>query len=217
MIKKLLKVFIILLAIASKGNAQTCLHSDLSKKFDYKIIRTDQKDFGGTASKIIIEIYNKGNKKLFQRLQFTSTGYGLSNTFRVCTNEKSFVTGQNLKGDISDEDYGDIVVADLNFDGKEDFAVKHNIPADTGPQYWYFIQGKKGFKKDEYLSKRMPFFPWLIKSQKHQLISMVSPHAGTHIYQFQYNTTSKKWKKIGERFVYHDEGLDKILARLKNN
>ncbi len=196
---------------------QTCFHTALSKKFDYKIIRIDKKDNEGftISSNIIIEIYNKSDKRLFQRLQFTSDGYTFYKTFSESTNDRSFITGRNMKAEVSEEDYGDIVVADLNFDGKEDFAIKHNIPMDVGPEYWYFIQGEHGFKKDKYLSENMPFFPWLMKPEKHVLISIASPNWGTNIYQFKYNVSTKKWRKIGYRFIYHDEGLEKVLARLK--
>jgi hypothetical protein len=215
--KRLFKLLFLLAVFSFKANAQSCLHTDLSTKFDYKVIRSDHQDNDTSLMKstITIEVYSKSDQKLFQKLQFTSTGYIISNTFTECSNDRSFITGHNMKPDIADEDYGDIVVADLNFDGKEDFAVKYNIPADVGPEYCYFIQGDHGFKKDEYLSKNMPFFPWLMKPQKQTLISIVSPNWGTHIYQFQYNRNLKKWRKIGDRFVWHDQGLDKILKRLK--
>ena len=195
---------------------QACLHTDLSKRFDYKIIKSGKKDTDGFVRKpkITIEIYNKSDKSLFQRLQFTAEG-DLYNTFDTCANDRSYITGKNKDVEVSDEDYGDIVVADLNFDGKEDFAVKYHMPVDVGPEYWYFIQGKHGFKKDDYLSDKMPFFPWLIKRKTHTLISIVSPNWGTNIYQFKYNVSTKKWRKIGYRFIYHDIGLEKVLARLK--
>ncbi|EHQ26637.1 hypothetical protein [Mucilaginibacter paludis] len=211
-------MFLIFVLLFFDAKGQCCLHTDLSRKFDYKVIRLDHKDADGFAreSKIIIELYKKSDKKLFQKIQFKTEGIGLSNVFSKCSDDRSYITGQNMKTEILDGDYGDIVIADFNFDGKEDFAIKYNIPADVGPEYCYFIQGDKGFKKDEYLSNQMLWFPWLINSKKHQLISIVSPNWGTRIYKFQYNVFSKKWRKIGNRFFRHDEGLDEELIRLKN-
>jgi len=77
-------------------HAQSCLHTGLSKKFDYKITKTGKKDSDGivSRSKISIEIYNKTDKKLFQKLEFLSEGY-LSSTFSDCANDRSYITGKN--------------------------------------------------------------------------------------------------------------------------
>jgi len=195
---------------------QACLHTDLSKKFDYKISKTSKKDDDGIirVHKVTIEIYSKADRKLFQKIEYIPDGI-FDSTFSECENARSLITGKHKKTEVSDDDYGDIVVADLNFDGKEDLAVKNNIPADVGPEYLYFIQGKRGFIKDEYLSEKMSYFPWLIKPKKHELIALAHPFPGTHIYQFQYNTVTKKWRKVSDRHIYHDIGLEKVLSRLE--
>ncbi len=198
-----------------KVDAQ-CMHRDLSKRFDYKITKTRKTDANGYGwdAKITIDIYNKSDGKLFQTISYKPENT-FESTFKDCNNERSYITGKNEKAEIADNDYGDIVIADLNFDGKEDIAVKYNLPADIGPEYWYFVQTDKGFKKDEYLSENMPFFPELIKPERHLLVSYVQPTAGTTIRQFRYNTTTKKWRKIGDRFYYHGIGDGEAIARLE--
>ncbi|MDB5157688.1 MAG: repeat protein [Mucilaginibacter sp.] len=197
---------------------QTCLHSDLSKKFDFKITRVETKHPGASSlfgkSKITLEIYTKKDKRLFQSIQFASDGL-YANDFKICSSERSLITGKNKNSEISDLDYGDIVVADFNFDGKEDIAIKHQWEGNIGVGYYFYIQAKNAFKEDKYLNDEVVFFPWLIKSKQHILITTVSPTPGTTIRQYKYNRTKRSWRKINTRFVYHDENIENILKALK--
>jgi hypothetical protein len=211
-------LIIILLILARGASAQTCTHTGLSKRLYFKITRTIVNHKDDTSlfneSNILIEIYLKASGLLFQKIQFISTDL-YSDDFKDCSNDRSLITGKNKNSDASDNDYGNIIVADFNFDGKEDFAIKNGQMGNLGVGYRFYIQTKKGFVEDKYLTDNVSFFPWLLNPKRHLLITIVSPTPGTTIRIYKYNSISKAWHQTGKRFVWHDKKLDYYLNRLK--
>lgn len=198
-------------------SAQTCLHTGLSKKFDFKITRVDIRKPNDTSlfgeKRISVEIYNKSDKRSFQSISFKSGE--LYDDFKNCINDRSLITGKNKDAEVGDNDYGDIIVADVNFDGIEDLAIKDRWIGNIGAGYRFYLQTPQGFKQNKYLTEEVVFFPWLLKPKSHLLITTVSPTPGTTIRTYGYNAINKKWRKVGERFVYHDTNIDNILKKLK--
>lgn len=182
---------------------QTCLHKNLSKEFNFEIklrkIAKPNEEIDSNAVKVIV--YNKiTNKK--QELNFGS-GYLFQKTFKDCKTVRSYSTGINKKAQIIDNDFGDIIVADFNFDNREDFAIKNDSGGNGGPTYNFYIQDKnKIFALDKFLTTQMAFFPseFILKSKR--LITYVHANA----YQlsentFEYNEPLKKWKYKTSRLV----------------
>lgn len=198
--------------------AQTCTHKDLSKKFDFRITRTTVSPndslllFG--ESEIFIEVYLKGGSKVFQKIKF-NTKELYSNDFKDCLNDRSLITGKNKNGEVTDNNYGDIAVADFNFDGREDFAIKDRHIGNIGAGYHFYVQTDNGFKEDKYLTDQASFFPWLLDMKRHLFITTVSPMPGTTIRKYKYNLLTKSWHQVSKRFVWHDENLEYYLSQLK--
>ncbi|MFH6957004.1 XAC2610-related protein [Flavobacterium aquidurense] len=182
---------------------QTCLHKNLSKEFNFEIkvkkIKIPKEEIDSNAVKIIV--YNKiTNKK--QELNFGAS-YLFQKTFIDCKTVRSYSTGINKNAEIIDNDFGDIIVSDFNFDNKEDFAVKNDSGGNGGPTYNFYIQDKnKNFKLDPFLTTEMEFFPSKFISKSKRLVTYVHANA----YQlsenvFEYNELSKKWKYKASRLV----------------
>lgn len=55
-------------------------------------------------------------------------------------NSRSYSTHFNTDKTVVDDDFGDVVVADLNFDGLGDFAVTYDHGADNGNHYYFYFQ-----------------------------------------------------------------------------
>jgi hypothetical protein len=64
---------------------------------------------------------------------------------------RSYVTHHQTDLPVIDYDYGNFIVRDFNFDGKEDFAVKLS-DNNAGPLYEYYVQQNGIFKKDYFLT-----------------------------------------------------------------
>jgi len=191
------------LLVNSSANGQGCIHTKLSRQFDYKITivgatHTDT-SFNITSRKnasVVLEVYTKHHKKLIQKI-ILKTDVLLEDTYDNCDNVRSYVTGQNKNKEALDNEYGDFVVADLNFDGKEDLAIKYDSGGNAGPIYTFYVQqDSMHFKKDVFLSEKMLFFPIDMDSKSKTLTTHA--HADAYGYYqsvFRYNSKTKKWKR----------------------
>lgn len=182
---------------------QTCLHKNLSKEFNFEVkirkITNPKEEIDSNAVKIIV--YNKiTNKK--QEFNFGSS-YLFEKTFIDCKTVRSYSTGINKNAEITDNDFGDIIIADFNFDNREDFAVKNDSGGNGGPTYNFYIQDKnKNFTLDKFLTTQMEFFPSKFITKSKSLVTYVHANA----YQlsentFEYNEQLKKWKYKASRLV----------------
>jgi hypothetical protein len=83
----------------------------------------------------------------------------------------------------------------LNFDGKEDIAIKREEGGNGGPIYNFYIQSKnKQFILDKYLSNEMLYFPDYIDGKEKTLhvyvrIDSLSEEGITYLY----SDVSKTW------------------------
>lgn len=72
----------------------------------------------------------------------------------------SFFNDPNINQIINKQNLPEFIIADLNFDGLEDFAISNYVGGNAGTLYAYFIQNKDGkFNLDPYLTDKIRFFP----------------------------------------------------------
>jgi len=185
--------------------AQTCLHKSLSKEFNFKIILTKIKipneAIDSNSVKIIII-----NKKTTQKQEINyGANFLFGKTFEVCETVRSYSTGINKNTEIVDNEFGDLIIVDFNFDNREDFAIKNDSGGNGGPTYNFYIQNEKGkFIFDKYLTEKMEFFPTKFNPKNKELVTYVHANA----YQlnektFEFNSKNKNWKVKKQRFVEH--------------
>lgn len=115
----------------------------------------------------------------------------------------SYSTKFKTDREIVDNYFGDIVVADLNFDGIDDIAVINEIGGNGGPLYRYYIQtSDRKFVLNNFLTDSVTFFPTKIDKVKKRLITYV--HAGAccvskNVYQF--SKASNTWKQTAHKIL----------------
>jgi hypothetical protein len=175
--------------------AQECRLTDLSRKYIYLITADKSKnEYGGSQiSKLSVEIIRKADKKSVQKF-FIKPGIMLD-SFSDCSAVTSYVTGKHAKEEGADNDWEDFIVAGLNFDGREDFAVKEDF-MNTGAIYDYFTKTKSGrFAKDSFLSGS--YFPYKIDPKTKTLSTGTAATTGGYTETvFKYNPTTKKWRVL---------------------
>ncbi len=92
--------------------------------------------------------------------------------------------------------YGDLVIADLNFDNLEDFAIKVE-DSNSGSIYEFYLQDKNHkFVKDKILSSELAHFPDEINKGNNTLVRTY--HIGANeAYQdtYIYNQNSSSYSK----------------------
>lgn len=191
----------LLLAVSIYTTAQNCVQKNLSNNFDFssKVMRA-KKDATIDSTTITITVTDKKSNKS-QTIRYGSN-WLFKSDFSDCNNMRSYITSQNLKKD-PEEDFGDMIIADLNFDGRDDIALKYDSWGNSGPLYYYYIQDSSGkFNRNEFLSDEMGLFPTKIDSKNKLLVTY--GHAGVeqvgeHVYAL--NTRSNKWYQKSYRVV----------------
>jgi hypothetical protein len=179
-------------------HAQTCLHTDLSKKFDYKITLHMKKITNDSIDRdITLCIINKKNQAILQKINFISP-FLFDTVYTDCNAVRSYITGKNEDMEAPDYDFGDLIIADLNFDGKEDIAIKYDSGGNGGPFYNFYLQSGNGkFVLSHFLTDHVGSFPKYVNS-KHKTVT-TQIHANVHQEgkkTFRYNPTTKKWRLI---------------------
>ncbi len=197
MTRPLLLILTITTATTISGVAQTCRYHDLSKKYNYVVTAVKMKDADDEqprVKKITVQIKSKVNKKQIQRITIAPE-YLYQTAFQSCAAARSYITGKNKNAEADDNDYGDFIAADFNFDNREDFAVKRDSGGNGGAFYEYYIQNKRGtFVKDSFLTDVMGYFPGTFDRRRQRLITYIHANvAGYNENIYKYNSTTGKW------------------------
>lgn len=203
MLKRIFCSTLFFIVFGNASIAQTCLHKNLSVSYDYRITANKTKDEDDIlkVKEIIVEVLNKSSNKIQQRIIIIPDEFSLGE-FSDCKFTRSYITGINKKGEAIDGDYGDFIVADFNFDGKEDFAVKIGQGASNGSHYKFLTKRKNGtFKNDIFLSESVVNFPDSIDPKTKTLSTFI--HANVNGYNenvYKYNLVAEKWVKIKTKY-----------------
>jgi hypothetical protein len=139
------------------------------------------------------------SKKQVQKILANGT-YLFSNVLKNCDFVRSYATGFNKGNEVVDNDFGDLIIADLNFDGKDDFALKKDSGGNGGPVYNFYVQNNGKFILDKFLTEQMEFFPTRINKNNKTLTTFVHANAyqlGEHTYRFAAN----KWKETKHKLI----------------
>lgn len=192
-----------LFIISGHCYAQSCRYTNLSKIYDYttSVTRFKIKGQAADSCRITVQVIGKitGKKQLIT----VSSDYMYGVDFIECKDVRSYSTGVNRNNKVNDHDYGNLVIADINFDGREDFAVKNDSGSNGGPYYSFYVQDAMGtFKLDKFLTDTMVYFPDAINIKSKTLITLVRANT------MQQNETtylldekSGKWIAIKSRLV----------------
>jgi hypothetical protein len=103
---------------------QTCIHGDLSRSLRITVTKRKSGDSAIVYQfPIEVTIIDKASKKKIQVISFKAIDlYPAS--FTKCNWVRSYSTGKNRNAIVRDTDFGDVVVADFNFDSREVIAIK---------------------------------------------------------------------------------------------
>jgi len=203
--KRLLKLVLLVFLLGNTFvRAQDCLHTSLSYKFNYKLavkktVYVDTFIESPRVRNVVVhlKIYDKSDKKIHQALNIKLPDLHLD-SFNNCDSVRSYITGYSKNKEVDDYDFGDFIVADLNFDGKEDFAIKCHYTVDGGPDYMFYIQDSVGnFRLNNFLTTHMGGFPKYFDAKRKTLTTQLHANVSQEAKKtFQYNSKTQKWKLI---------------------
>lgn len=181
-----------------------CRHTNLSNQFDLLVEKklTKTEDGNADSTYVKISVLEKRSEKIIQIIRFTGE-YLFNNQLVNCNDVRSYSTHINDSSIPADNLFGDVVVADLNFDGMDDFAVVHDYGGNGGPIYNFYIQkNDKTFVRDKFLSETVQRFPSVINKDTETFVVRV--RANTYQYnerKCEFNKEKSVWKIIYTRLV----------------
>lgn len=185
-------------------SAQQSTYTHLSDKFSFKVnlIRFTE-NTNADSCRIVIDIVSKSNSKKTQSIDFISGRMFFSVLQNGEEYTRSYSTGFNKDMLVRDNDFGNFIVADFNFDTLEDFAIVTDTGGNGGPLYRFYTQDKSGhFVLDSFLTNDMKFFPLEIDIYHKTLTTLVHANA----YQqsetiYKLDIVTGKWKEIKSKLV----------------
>lgn len=181
-----------------KDFVTNCHFDQLSKQFDIKL----NVNFIYEDSAIInVVIIDKKTNKTIDSISIFSEYLMLPWMYGGCENVMSVSTGYNKEKEVEDNSPGDLIIADFNFDGLDDFAVAIDNGGNGGYIYEFYLQHKKGnFVIDKFLSEEMLRFPVKFDKKRKTLITSVHANAYENC-ETEYHLKGNIWCQISKKFV----------------
>ena len=177
--------------------AQSITYSNLSYKYIYKItvVKDSAEDDFNKKVKLKLCVFKRDGKLLQKIAVDAGSLFGDDDDFKSSKTSRSYITSKGRNAAVEDYDFGDLVIADLNFDGKEDIAVKSGSSADSGPEYTFYMQGNDGrFYIDNYLTTDVMSFPKYINAKAKTITTRTHANVSQEDkLTFKYNVSTKKW------------------------
>ncbi len=175
-------------------------HTELSQQFNMSVNFNVYTNVEGEDSSVVqVVVTSKRDEKTIDSILLTTTHY-CNMHFSSDTNVRSYTTYVNKDREIIDDYYGDIIVADFNFDGLDDITILRE-PSNAMDRYAFYIQSKEGkFKPNTFLNDSVQCFPSLFDADKKQLTTYIRVgccNISEHIYQLQRN----KWREISQELL----------------
>lgn len=166
-------------------------HDELSNSFDIKVLVKRFADLKEQHDSCVAKF------TIFDKNKMAKDSFSLTSNFFYSILEdpkevRSYTTKFNINKQVVDNIYGDIVVADFNFDKKDDIAILSDTGGTSGPLYSFYLQGENmKFKLDKFLTDSMAYFPDEIKNNQLQT-SVVGGvcYLGRHTYVFDKKKSS---------------------------
>ena len=183
----------------SKRTTQSnnCFQDEISNQFDIHVFFKRNVDTitSNQECTIKVKFYDKISGNQMDSVIIESD-FIYSFMFLSCNSMTSYSTGYNSTRNPIDNFFGDIVVSDFNFDGKDDIAIIKNGGGNSGPDYAYFIQkANLTFDEEKFLTDKMGIFPSNIDKTNKTLTTL--GHAGACFIGeriFQLDEESNNWK-----------------------
>jgi hypothetical protein len=199
---RLLLLLVSLQFFVLAGFGQTCIHNDLSRtlRISTRVLRKRGDTIIAQSVPIEVTITEKAGRKISQKISFSASEL-YSKSFTRCNAVRSYSTGKNRHADVVDTDFGDVVVADFNFDSREDIAIK-SADENAGTYYRFYIQGEDHlFKLDSFLTDSMMVPPTYYNPAKKTLTTYkrAGVREGEQVYHL--DVRKNKWTMIRHRFI----------------
>lgn len=173
------------------SNTDDCVLNNISKKFNFTIIKNNYNGLSNNQIKIIIQ-----NKKTLKKQNITYKFNSILSSDIPCKPITYFKNSNQIKQ--NSEDFNSFIIADFNFDGLEDFAYLWDSGGNGGPLFKYFFQNKdESFIEDKSFPLQESYFPNDI-SIKNKTLTTARPIGCCKIAKTVFQFQGSEWKVISK-------------------
>ena len=166
-----------------------CDNNTVSDEFDFQLSGYTPTGDEDDDNHVSLAIISKKDKQLVQTITLEKGA-----AFRYDCSSFSFAKDNAVKDSVSDGIYGDLVVADFNFDGKEDLAVAFEVG--FSEFYNFYLQDNGKFVLNNYLTDSVGLIPNLDVANK-TLTTWIREGANRiQIQTFLYNGEKKQFSLL---------------------
>lgn len=180
---------------------QNFTYDNLSEKYNYQI--SFKKHYAENndlrTGNLIVKVLIKSSNEVLQTIVIDSTKnntlYGQSFTDSKAI--RSYITGVNKEEvDIDGASGGDFIIADFNFDGLEDFAIKTDDTNSGSLFTFYTMKNDSTFQIDNFLTNSVQRFPDIDYENK-ILKTTFAVGAGSYTEsKYKFDLSNQKWITI---------------------
>lgn len=193
----------------SFSHYMTCVYKDLSHKYDFHLkffrVRENKDDYEKIVFKVVI--LNKISSRIVDSI--SATTFCSLHFFDNCMNARSFITGASKDRAVIDGDHGDIVVADFNFDSREDIAIVNDCMSNAGRRYNFYLQDRNGrFYIDSYLTDKVSFFPEINNEERTLVRWLRNGVCGSREDTYRFDIENGVWRRISYKFSDWCDGFE---------
>lgn len=183
--------------------SRRCLCTDLSKHFNIDLSFQRIKHGNGYDSCFIHALILNKSSNIIDSIEFPAI-YLFDTVFSNCLSCRSYSTWNNLSKGLIDGNYGDLIVADFDFDGRDDIAVIHDSGGIGGPTYNFYLQdSNQKFTLNKFLTDTVEFFPDKIDKQ-HKILktSVIISYCDISEMNYLYSQANKSWRRINHDIIH---------------
>lgn len=184
-----------------EGRAQECVHTNLSKKYNYQVSVEEAADKNGVLriSRINVKIIDKATNLEQQALVVVTSKKAQfsEDCFKKCSQVRSDITNVNTSAASAD-----LIITDLNFDGEEDLMVKSDCGGSGNASYTFFTRStKETFAEDRFLTREFKRYPNSV-NQKTKSVSLIERANawGKTENVYEYDSANRRWVRTKTLF-----------------
>lgn len=183
--------------------AQNVVDSTTSTNFNFLILVKSKDENTLGKAEIVVKVIDKRTEVETQTIRFVSDFILKSESYIQNRNNRYYPANVTIVS--NENDCGDLIVADLNFDGREDLALKREEGGNGGPLYNYYLQTpSRNFIFDEYLTNEMSYFPDYIDNKGKSLHVNVRANSSTKEgVNYHYDKFNNVWSKSRSEIFNH--------------
>ncbi|MGJ8661747.1 MAG: XAC2610-related protein [Bacteroidota bacterium] len=175
-----------------------CFFNQLSEQFNFKL---NVNYITPDSATIYVTPISKNSNQIDDSIFIESEYVWLPPMYGECFDIRSFSTGFNSDKEVMDNCPGIFIVADFNFDKKDDFAVAVDNGGNGGYIYAFYLQTKNGaFKIDKFLTEEVLRFPVSFDSKSQTILTSVHANAYQNC-ETVYKISRGNWKVISRKLI----------------